>query len=146
MILRILELQPLRGIAIPNVEVGLRASPPMRRYTFTDDTGHFVFRNPPNQPYGLEAGKQHWTINQVGTGLVAPYPSSDFFEFVTPSAVFVTGKDGQPMEGERVAFTGIGIDGKPYPPPGQAFRRFRYSTSVVELRGENLSPGKVAKR
>jgi len=122
------------GQPIPGVEIGLRETP-TRRYTYTDDTGHFIFSNPPTQFYRLEAGKQHWTINEVSPVLPAGIAAKvywEFFEFAPSTAVSVKSKDGQPMEGEQVS--------SPHP----ELHRFRYSDSVVELRAANLSPRNIA--
>jgi hypothetical protein len=131
------------GVPIPNMEVGLRPAPDMRRYTFTDSEGRFSFINPPETPYRLEAGKQRWSISESGTAIRSiPRPPKDFFEFLAPSDVIVRNTDGQLSEGERVEFHGRGFNGKPYPPAGKDIRRFSYSTSVVELQAENLTPGR----
>jgi len=131
------------GEPIPYVEVGLRPAPDMRRYTFTDSEGRFSFVHPPDMPYQLEAGKQRWSISETGTAnRCIPLPPKEFFEFLAPSGVVVKNREGELLEGERVEFRGVAFNGKPFPPPGKDFRRFSYSTSVVELQAENLASGR----
>src|SRR5712671_5239300 len=108
------------GEPIPYVEIGLHETP-IRRFTYTDDMGHFVFTNPPSHFYSLESGTQRWAITHVSpllSSCASSDPDKDFFEFQPSKAVSVKAKDGQPREGELVVFHGV-IKGKPYPPPGQ---------------------------
>jgi hypothetical protein len=131
------------GQPLPLVEIGLQEFP-VRRYTFTDDTGHFVFSNPPDHAYQLEAGNQRWSLDTVSPFSAHRFPS-DFYEFYTPNPIAVKGKDGQPLKGERIVVHGVNFNGKPYPPAGREIRRFQYSTSIVELQTEKLQPGDVTK-
>lgn len=136
------------GQPIPFVEIGIKEWP-VRRFTYSDENGYFMFTNPPQSPYGLEAGQRYWSINEGGYANIRRYPPADSFEFLGPSQVSVKDKTGQASEGERVELHSMissMIRGKPYPPPGKELRRFRYGSSVIELRADNLSPGKLASR
>jgi hypothetical protein len=134
------------GQPIPFVEIALKQFP-IRRFTYSDDTGNFFFTNPPVDPYGLEAGQQYWSVNEGGSAhFTSPDLRSEDFEFLGPSMVSVKSKNGEPSGGERVDFHSVSPAGKSFPPPGRELRRFRYDSSVIELRAENLSPGKLASR
>jgi hypothetical protein len=133
------------GQPIPFVEIGIKEWP-IRRFTYSDENGYFMFTNPPQSPYGLEAGERYWSVNEGGFANFRQNRPGDSFEFLGPSEVSVKDKTGQPSEGERVEFRGRTSKGTPYPPPGKELRRFRYGSSVIELRADNLSPGKLASR
>lgn len=134
------------GEPIPNVEIGLQAFAPFRRYTFTDDQGRFGFTNPPSQGYRLEAGDQRWAIN--GNGGVSPshvFPLSDRFSIYTPTDLRIKDKDGQPLEGERTDLKGVVYNEKnaKFVDLMQRRRTFMYSSSTIELPATNLHPGIV---
>jgi len=133
------------GQPIPFVEIGIREHP-IRRFTYTDETGRFEFTNPPMNAYGLEAGPEYWSVSERGSISFRTSPPSVSFEVLGPGNVSVKGKDGQPLEGELEEFKGVISKGTPYPPPGKERRRFRYDSSIIELRADNLPPGKPASR
>jgi hypothetical protein len=133
------------GQPIPFVEIGIKQFP-IRRYTYTDETGHFSFTYPPEAPYGLEAGQEYWSINEGARPSIRPGPPSATFEFLGPGNVSVKNKTGQPSEGELNELSFLAPNGTRYPPPGKKRRRFRYDSSIIELRADNLSPGKLAWR
>jgi len=128
------------GEPIANVQVSLEPGMLLRHYTFTDSTGRFRFVNPPPQGYRLTAGTQSWRVGGViqpdpfrGTVL----PPMDAFYLSAPASVAVTSKQGAPVEGERLEFKGaVSFRNVKLP----EFRRFHYSTSVLELRASNLRP------
>jgi hypothetical protein len=133
------------GEPIPFVEIGIKQFP-VRRFTFTDENGHFSFTYPPDAAYGLESGPEYWVINEGARASTRPEPPSDSFEFLGPSNVSIKDKTGKPSEGKLEEFHGLVFKGKHYPPPGKEIRRFRYDSSVIELRTDKLSPGKLASR
>jgi len=132
------------GEPIPNVEVGLQAFAPMRRYTFTDDKGRFGFTNPPAQGFQLQAGKERWFLS--GSGQVNPsfnFPPVDRFSMYVPTNVVVKDKDGEVLEGERHDLKGIVSSDKNVKLVDvlQRRRSFRYSSGIIELPATNLQPG-----
>ena len=132
------------GQPIPFVEIGIREHP-TRRYTYTDETRHFEFRNPPMNAYGLEAGPEYWSVSQGAHISFGTSPPSVTFGFLGTDNVSVKNKNGEPAEGESNEMS-FAPNGPHSPPTGKILRRFRYDSSVIELRANNLSPGKLAWR
>lgn len=133
------------GQPIPFVEIGIKQFP-IRRLTHTDETGYFEFTNPPQDAYGLEAGPEFWSINEGARVSFRHSPPSTSFEFLGPSNVSVKDNNGQPLEGERNELSFMAPNGTHYPPQGKERRRFRYDSSIIELRTDKLAPGKLAWR
>jgi hypothetical protein len=126
------------GEPIPFVEVGLEPSAPMRRYTYTDDQGNFSFTNPP-ATYRLGAGKQHWALGGVEVVQISELPQRPNKNLYLWSSndIRVTNKEGQPIEGEVHSLAGAVFDRAAVSRPLE-YRRFPYSTSIIELRTTNL--------
>jgi hypothetical protein len=121
------------GQPIPNAEVGLQESQPLRRYTYTDNDGRFSFANPPTT-YRLEAGKDQWFIGGLEVVAFAPRTRNTTFNLPLPNTVVVTNKSGQPVGGDLKTVGVVHNSGMSKP---AEFRTFAYSTSVIELRAKN---------
>jgi hypothetical protein len=105
-----------------HVKVGLKPSPSLRRFTYTDETGHFRFLNPPSLGFVLSANQNEWGVWSYS---LDQFSKRDEFMLSAPTSISVVSKGGQPLDGVP-----LGLAKGPQTPD---LRSFRYSQSVLEL-------------